>query len=318
MSGDNAQHAEDGAWSAAEQWFCRLEAEDCTPADRMAFARWLEASPAHRRAWDDTVALFDASLGPARTVAGWPGPSSPRRQLWWRPARRVAVAAALLVVAGLFLFQSGDWGADLATGTGERRSLTLADGSVVELDADSAVDLAVAADGVGDRRVRLRHGRAYFQVVADPARPFVVATAHGQVRVVGTRFAVAADTRLEVAVEQGAVDVSGADHAPLRLGPGQRGVVRGGRAEAAGTVDLMAELAWRRGQLVVRQQPLADLAADLDRYWPGRLVVVGGELTARRVSGVIDLDRRDAGLAALSQMLGARVLHLTPALTVLY
>lgn len=307
---------DDSAWSQAEQWFCRLHAEDCAAGERAAFAAWLAADPAHRRAWDDTRQLFAATLAPAQAACP---PATRPRALGRRLARRwrlAALAVLLVVLAGLV--HPGDWGADWATGTGERRVLTLADGSVVELDAASALDVAMGPQG--ERRVRLRHGRAYFQVAADPARPFIVATAQGRVRVVGTRFSVATQAGLEVAVEQGVVELSGAGDAavPLRLTAGQRGQVRQGHALAARPVDFGVDFAWRRGQMVVRGQPMAQLAEALDRYWPGRLVLVGDDLARRRISGVVDLDRPTDGVNALAQMLDARVLRLTPALTVLY
>ncbi len=125
-----------------------------------------------------------------------PGQAGEARQLLLQPhgSRR----DALRVIAGLGLLGGGLWLgarsplgdsllADLHTGRGQRQDFTLADGSRLSLNADSAVDLQFDEQ---QRLVILRHGELMIQVAADPRRPLRVRTAQGEIRALGTRFLV--------------------------------------------------------------------------------------------------------------------------------
>ena len=142
--------------------------------------------------------------------------------------------------------------ADHMTATAEQRRVQLADGTVVLLAPESAIDVVY---GEGARRVRLLKGRAYFDVAAD-RRPFAVQAGEVEARDIGTAFDVGLDARgVDVAVREGIVDVSVA-----RSGTAAR--LEGGdwvRVTAAGRVErgrLPADqvASWMQGQLVVKNR----------------------------------------------------------------
>ncbi|MOA45118.1 fec operon regulator FecR [compost metagenome] len=116
---------------------------------------------------------------------------------------------------------------------------------------------------------------------------------------------------------QGKVQVSADNTRSELLAPG-RGVEYSG--VSLGTVhgfDGASEFAWRQRQLVFRQQPLAEVVDELNRYWPGRTLVLGDALRQRKVSGVFEIDKPQAVLKALTHTLGLRAEQYTPYVRVL-
>ena len=210
--------------------------------------------------------------------------------------------AGLSVLGGsLWFAASSDTGqaltADLRTGTGERRSLTLADGSRLALNADSAVDLAFSGS---HRLVRLRRGGLVVQVAADPSRPFIVRSAQGDVRALGTRFLVEqlADATRVVVLEH-AVRASLPNGTELDLAEGQAALLHAQRIEPL-TAGQAYRADWVQGHLSVLDEPLALVIDALRPYRPG-FVRVSPQVRNLRVQGVFPLDDSERTLAALEE-----------------
>ncbi len=198
------------------------------------------------------------------------------------------------------------WGADLRTATGERRTEHLADGSRLLLDTASAVDIRF--DGAL-RLLTLRQGAISIETAADtatPHRPFVVDTAHGRLRALGTRFTVrqegdrADGGPVRLAVTEGAVEVTlrGAASPALVLQAGQQTVLRAGQVTAPQPLQPEAT-AWTHGMLMADAMPLAAFCAELSRYRPG-LLQCAPEVRALRVSGSFPLGDTDRTLTMLA------------------
>lgn len=306
-TGDGAEPPDSGhsPRDAALAWFVRLESGDANAADRAAFARWLAQDPAHRReyahlsdVWGDLDRVPDPRMTSRR-------PAVTRRRLL---AGAAAAAAAIGVVPVI--------GTDtIRTGTGDRRSLTLEDGSSVDLDAASAV---VPDFSLSDRRVRLSEGRARFTVASGRDRPFTVTCGGHSVTTRDAVFLVhqRADA-VVVAVEQGMVAVA-------RQGIHQDHVTAGScrsyGPDGSGTPvpdGVAIETAWRRGRLVFRNQPLEAVVADLNRYHPARILLWGRSLADLRVDGSVDITRPDMALNAIVSTLPVRTQHPLPGLILL-
>lgn len=302
----------DDLFAEASGWYYRLQAEDLCDTERDAFAAWLALGPAQMQAWNEVLDLSGALRGPARAIrktqrARW---RKPRMQVW-------ACAACVLLMFGLLASSPWPdrWRADYATATGELRAVALADGSQLQLNTDTAVQVDLSG---GERRVRLLRGEAWFDVSHDASRPFLIRSGDGWVRVVGTRFSVAQQgDQTRVRVAQGKVQVS-ADHMQsVLLEPGRGVEYSGTQLGAEHGFDVAGEFAWRQRQLVFREQPLAEVVDALNRYWPGRVLVLGDALRQRKVSGVFEIDKPDAVLKALTHTLGLRAEQYTPYLRVL-
>lgn len=315
----------------AADWAVRLSQGDPDPATAEALARWRQADPRHPEAlafaqatWDALGQLADepaAGEPPRRRAAREAARPAPRTRRRWRWASGVA---ALLLVAVLGV----DAGrpllmpllADYASGTGEVRRVTLPDGSEVELDSRSAIDVLYSD---GERRVRLLAGEACFSVApmgGDERRPFVVESAGGTTRALGTRFLVGERGQgawVGVLEHSVAVNLEGV--------PGERVLSEGQSARYDRTqgiqpllgLDLQRASSWRRGVLVFDRVPLAEVAEQLNRYRTRRLVVTDARLARREVSGVFRLDILDEALDTLTHELHAQRLDV-PGATFLY
>ena len=198
--------------------------------------------------------------------------------------------------------------ADISTQPGEVRELRLADGSLLTLNGDSALDWQFVD---GRREVRLYRGEADFQVAHDPARPFIVSAGEARIRVTGTRF----DVRLEeggvdLAVSEGRVLASSEGREPLPVVGGQQVQWRGGALQAPQALDARQRLSWQRGKLVFRDQPLEHVFAELERSQSARVLFVDEAARAVQVTGVFALNDPEAVLRAVETTLPVSLVRL--------
>lgn len=313
ISHDELQRARD----EAAVWAVRLgEAAPAAPyPDELR--RWLAEDPRRaellheaRQLWAELGALQGLDE-PALATAGRMARSHgrPRRS---RRLRRVAGAAAVLLVVLIAGLQAPPLATallvDHATSIGEQRRVELPDGSIAELDAGTALDVVYDDER---RLVRLLRGEAIFDVAPlgeGESRPFVVESAGGSSRALGTRFVVGGrDEGAWVGVLEHSVEVS----APHATGERRRILEEGQSAwyDAQGIhalqLDLVNATAWRDGLLVFENRPLEEVVERLQRYRRGYLVVADRQLAQRRVNGVFRLDSLDQSLDLLVQELGA-------------
>lgn len=311
------------AETEAATWLVLL-AED--PGDRdlaRRFEAWRQASPLHDELWRRTARAYELSgkAAPsgrnvvpfaARTRASGAG-RVPRR----RPFAALAVAstaACLLLLAAPALLLRLE--ADHRTSTAEVRTLTLQDGSVVRLGAESAIAVDFTA---GERRLRLLRGEAFFEVAPDAARPFRVAAGDVVASVLGTAFEVAlADAgEVGVAVQHGRVRVQGgAPPLSQDLAAGDWVSVGGPAGAARGRRNPDEIGAWLDGEFVARDRPMMDVVEALRRYHDGRIVVQDGAFARTRVTGIYDLRDPAATLASLAASHDATLHRLSPWLLV--
>ncbi len=215
------------ALDEAADWLMRLSQSNVSEADKAEWERWRTSSPERHRAWARAQLLLGklGGLPPALAMSALDRPSN--------PSRRVAVAKLATLLALLptgwgswKLLESQHWTADVRSAVGERRALTLADGSQVTLNTDTAIDIRFDTD---QRLIQLRQGEILVQTAPDTsprARPFRVSTHEGRMQALGTRFTVREyGARTQLAVLEGAVRVDLANagrEAPLIVNAGQR------------------------------------------------------------------------------------------------
>ncbi|MDG9925058.1 MULTISPECIES: FecR family protein [unclassified Pseudomonas] len=287
----------------ANAWVARLTSGQATVEDARALREWCARSAAHAQAYHEAARLW-RELGRLPPVAA-------RRA----PRRRVLGGglAACALLLGFAWLQPGQidaqaWLADASTGVGERREILLEDGSRVELDARSSLDLDFSAER---RRLVLKGGAAVFHVQHDPGRPFVVEADNGSVTALGTVFEVRhQDNGVRVTCSEGVVAVRSADRPPLRLEAGQQLRYDTRASSPPAPVNSAEALAWRQDLLVFKQRPLAELVEELNRYRSGRIVLANQQIAQRPVSGVFHLQRTDEALAHISSSLGLSATHL--------
>ncbi|UWN50626.1 hypothetical protein ASALC70_02848 [Alcanivorax sp. ALC70] len=295
----------------ASRWLARLGRDDVDDTDRAACDAWRRADPRHERVWQRLLEL-DGALRSVPAHAARSDLLTRRAPLTRRQVLGLGAAAFTVGALGYGGARQGLWRrqwADLATGVGETATHTLADGTRLVLNTDTALDVDFNDRG---REIRLHRGEVLVTTGHGDARPFRVRTRDGAVRPLGTRFTVRrTDRDTRVAVYQGAVSLrAGGKARPVRLDAGHGAAFRAGRVGAPRPLAEEAP-AWQRGQLVAERMTVADFAGELARYRHG-LVRYQPEVAGLRVTGVFSLTDTDRALDALARALPVRVRHYTP------
>jgi len=299
-------------------------AEGLTAHEEGLLADWLAADPAHARAfglaergWD----AFDASADDEILAAMRVHALAPRRQAWlgWPQFAAVAAAVLLLVTAGLWWMPSllpGGSGPAVqeiawtryAAPDGQVRDVTLADGSVMTLDAGSVAETHFSGDG---RAIRLVRGRALFEVAHDPSRPFGVMAASRRVVALGTRFVVDLDDdMLKVMLIRGkvAVEPMGKGDA-VTLKPGQRFTEHDGAVSVAMVPAPVETPAWSQGLVDLNDVPLGQAVAEINRHAAVRVVIRDPAVAALRVSGQFRAGEPERFARTVAELHGLRVIR---------
>ena len=301
----------------AVEWWLDLQSGDITDSQRRAFECWRAEHADHDRAWRHIQSVSQR----LQTLNESPAASAARAALTRprSPARRAGVKTlVLLFFAGGTAWLARDqiawrgWSADLRTGTGEQRNVTLADGTRLMLDTASAVDVRFSDT---ERRIVLLCGEIMVVTGHDdgPApRPFVAQTAQGVSIPLGTRFSLRQEpsmTRLDVF--EGAVKVE-----PARA-PGASKVVHTGERMRFSATQIMPieaasadTAAWTQGMLVASNMRLGDFLSELGRYRDGYLRC-DPSIADFRLSGTFPLSDTDRVLKTLATTLPVEVEYVT-------
>ena len=281
-------------------WQLNLGAGD-DDGQQQAFDHWHAAHPDNARAWAQLGGidqqLHGAASPPARRALQR-SEGDVRRRL----RRLGGTVLGLLLIAGptLGLLQQqrplSDWLADEVTTSGEQRDLELPDRTRIRLNSRSALDIAFDAR---ERRVILRGGEVLVETAHGDRRPFIVQTADGDLRALGTRFLVRRapeGTRLIVLKSAVAAHPERGDEERV-IGEGQQVLMRRAWLGASQPAPVGAD-AWSRGMLVVEDMPLGQLIERLGEYRRGHLGL-DPRLAELRITGSFPLNDSDLALAAL-------------------
>ena len=297
------------ALSAAAQWVARLAAVPGDVELQQAFRAWHQQSPQHQWAWQRVEQLQAQLSGlPASLACNVLDKTAAHPLL----DRRSLLKGLVLAVGAGGLGWSGYrqaplWMADQRTAVGERRSLQLADGTRLILNTDSAVDIVYGAEL---RLLVLHAGEILVETAKDP-RPFIVRSAQGEMRALGTRFSVRQGPGLTtLSVLQHGVAVR-----PGR-GPAET-VVMAGQTVGFDAEQLLTRSAleadageWAQGRLLIDGWRLDRLVDELQRYRGGYLGCAP-QVAHLRVSGAFPLDDIDQALQAIARALPVQVVRHT-------
>ncbi|MFT4255000.1 MAG: FecR family protein [Caulobacter sp.] len=314
----DARSRDAAAREQAAEWYARLNSPRISNAELAAFYAWradslndaaytrVEAAGAGLRAVGDHPALQALA---EQALARKKGRKTSLSGLLSRPLPPLAGLGALAAAGLIAAVSLGAFGQTYATGVGERRAITLADGSTIELNTDSKVRVRLSKDR---RDLSLDKGQALFIVAHDARRPFVVTAGDTAVRAVGTRFEVYRRAKaVQVTLAEGRVEVrkAGTTAPPLTLAAGER-VEVGGKTSKPTRIDVAAATGWTDGRLTFKDARLADAVAEINRYSKTRIVLGPGVSPDQRFNGVFDAGDSEAfaqGVAlALDLKSGAR------------
>ena len=293
----------------AAQWIVQLDNQ--LDADlQTQFEAWLSAAPEHAAA----IARLRGRMGALEHLPSQAASKAlrlaPRKPLA-KPMRALALAIALVPVAWstTTYWQQGYLLADLSTSGGSWLDRHLDDGSFIQLDGDSAVDVHFDSN---ERRIELLRGELLIDVAKDP-RPLVVVTAHASVRALGTRFTVERqDDSTQVTMFESTTAINSAGQS-LQLTANQRvRLTNEGPGEVEQVQAGPLEQAWQKHQLLAENQSLAEVLTRLSRHYPGVLWVDHEALTGMRVTVMLPLDDPRRSLRLLQRTLPIEVTQYTP------
>jgi len=330
----------------ASTWFVEMSEGEVLAEARREFDDWLRASPEHVRAylkvaalWEDAprlprlepaererlfgAARREAHIAPLDRIPTMIAPPPERHRRPQVLRRHPLLAGSLLLGLTALAFWTNAQRGLYATGIGEQRSITLSDGSLIELDAHSRVRVELSPSL---RAIELLEGQALFHVAKDHARPFIVRTGTASVRAVGTQFDVyrrAADTVVTVVEGQVAVSADAserfsgapatpgppssttpspsraADEQPTPLSAGQQLTLSPHARPLPQAADVAAALAWTERKLIYASSPLAQVVDEYNRYHEKPLRIRDEALEQMQVSGVFSASDDAALLAFL-------------------
>jgi transmembrane sensor len=293
----------------AGRWVAR-EDRGLSTEETAARERWLNQTTAHRLAylrlksgWKRTERLAALKSNVAEGIS----------EPWLLRHRAIAAAAAILVLlacgAGFYFYDRPVPGRTYIARGNARPVLHLADGTRIQLNADTQVRTDVTKM---QRSVMLEHGEAYFDVVHDAQRPFVVIAGNRRITDLGTKFSVRRDgDDVKVIVKEGRVRVDiidGSKAAPVYAAGGNVVVAKSDETLVANASAqaLDDQLSWRTDMLEFHQETLADAAAQFNRY-NQRQIVVEGAARDIRIGGSFRADNVDVFVLLVRNALGLKV-----------
>ncbi|GAB7564024.1 FecR family protein [Methylobacillus methanolivorans] len=314
-----ASHIAPGIIEQAAKWHAQVHSGEATEAERAAFEQWRQVDATHAEAYARMEKLW-SSFDEARDAPGKAALNAvlkPRRGKRMKTATRIL---SLLVVTGAAGLASQTqparvMRADYHTGIGEQRVIQLADSSRVTLDTHSAVNVDFSQ---GQRRIELLQGKILVEVAKDKQRPFIVETAEGTARALGTQYAVRRQKKVtQVTVIESSVEACGLQSECVTLQPGESARLQRGLELTKAQADVQAETAWTRFKLVADDMPLPLLLKELQRYHRGHLYFNDEAVGNVHVSGVFALDDTTHTLKVLADTTPVVMTQYTPWLTVI-
>lgn len=317
-----ADPAHAAAWRGLDQDLAALRALPAERVARMRAGATAAAAPAGAApAAAATAAAAPAAAAPrakGRAARPWPA----WRLALPRPRLLAASCAALLALAvlggGWHQWQQPTFTGQYAAERAQRKTITLPDGTLLALDADTQARVTLYRDR---REVRLVEGQILFAVAADSSKPFHVLAGPARVSVVGTRFSVRYRSEgmdaglVKIAVEKGHVRVSGLPvgasepaATPVDLLAGQGlSVAADGALGAVAAVAPSGIALWRKGLVRFENTPLADALRELERYGPTRLVIRNPAVAALPIGGSYPVDHPAEFARMVTQILPVKL-----------
>lgn len=297
----------------------RLVSGEATVTDVEDAARWRQLSPAHEEAFAFAIRLWDGLGAAGRNVLARRGESVlPRKPaIGHRHLNRRAIilggaaaAAAVYVVVrpplGLWT-PLAELTADYRTGTGEQRRIVLADGASVELNTRTSLALAPAGD---QERLELIAGEAMIATGGTLPKPLTVVLGDGQALAQNARFNVRYDglvarvTCLEGTVQVERHDAALTLEARYQVAYADRGLA------APLAIDPSVVAAWQQGLLVFNAAPLSEVVAEVNRYRPGKIVLMNAALGRQTVNARFRIENIDEIMMLAQRVFGAKVTSL--------
>jgi transmembrane sensor len=315
---------------AASNWLITLGESDIPETTVLEWIEWCESDPRNLREFEKMQSLWRAMAEQppdAQQLAELRRPEVTLSEGQRRPRKptrfaRLAIAASIAMLCVIVWVAGGSAGIRLIRNGAEHtaridsvqtpvatnRQAVLPDGSHVDMGARSILDVDFTGT---QRRLKLRHGQAFFRVKHDATHPFVVDAGNIRVIAVGTAFDVRrSGAEVSVTVQEGTVEVQkdGSAMAPVRATAGYQLVFDTATGEMRRSiVDPEMALAWRDGRLEFAGDTLDAVIESVNRYAPRPIVIADPALGKLTFTGTVFVDSIDASLDAMQQVFPLQV-----------
>ena len=333
----------------ASDWLAQMDGDQKLSQQELAsLKQWMNRSPAHRVEINRQIKFWQQANVLTELAFPLPHKKNQSNRFWSFPVfwQRMGVSVAALVAVFVIGFSmniqtpsavhiSGN--GVYETRVGEQNAITLVDGTVIELNTASRVQVDYTAQR---RSIRLMQGEAFFTVNKDPHRVFEVAAGSGVVRAIGTAFAVRFNEQaLTVSVTEGKVALaavsSQASQTSQALQASQTSqslpftsnqadiadigsLVAGQRAEfepllahtledvtESISIDVIGkELAWRKGLLLFNGESLTTVVKEMNRYTKLTIEIADPSIADIQIGGQFKVGETEAMLENLAVSFG--------------
>lgn len=332
----------DETFAEAADWFARLHNAEISMEETMEWQRLMASSPRFAAAYAGIEEIWNAvgkvSSPPLAApqdaerdtydgsvpVSKWLSRRQ-RAPLRWRGPALLAASIAGVALATYWVL----WGAKptvtvLQTPAGQNQAFILADGSRLNLGANSRLEVKLGARA---RDINLLRGEAFFSVAKDRDRPFTVHAGDATVTAVGTEFSVnrGAD-QVVVAVIEGRVLVGSRIVVPKldeNAGTESKQLVAGEQilvSAAAGPSARLGEIAigigWQGGRLAFQSEPLSRVLQDVNRYAPKPITLDDPSIGDLMITGTVVRSDVSGWLASLEKSLPIRIVEESQRVTI--
>jgi len=276
----------------ALEWFSLLRQPGCDETQRQAFAAWCQV-PENAQAYAELETFWQQLQPP---------PARPRPRHVTVRRSHLGKWLALVFLVGLGAAAYLYWpllqrlASELHTDVGERRSTRLADGTTLNLDSASAMNIDLRGR---TRQLHLVQGQVYLEVVLD-GRAMEVDVGNARIQVFGTRLQVARHAgHDELVVLSGKAMVTQGGEQRM-VSAGERVTFNDTRIDPVQKADLKTSDSWRNGRLKATDMPLGQVLERLASYQGQRVWMVDEQMAHRRVSGDFNLDHPRESLQSLA------------------
>jgi transmembrane sensor len=310
----------------ALSWVGLLVSGDATVADIRALSAWRATDPSHEQAFQEAKKLWKQLEAAGENVlqrqtAPLFAPQGSRRSLSRRAFLAGSAATACLAVGGYFAVEPplGLWPsvaeltADYRTQIGRQRQISL---EGVEASLNTRTSVNVTADN-GVERIELVSGEAAF-VISRAAQSVVITAGDGKLSASDGVLNIRADEGRPVCVTcvRGELQVE-RNGVSLRLSGGQQLIFAGPGVGMSQPADITAVTAWQNGELIFRSTPFSEVVDEVNRYRPGRIVLLNSSARERRINAKFRLSDIDNVITMARQIFNLRVTSLPGGLTLL-
>lgn len=281
----------------ATEWIIRLNSGKINKRDKLKFSEWLMQSEQHKIAFDEQLSIYEltGALSPLSEL------EKKRTSLLQPWSLAIPFAAAAIVIVTLILFTSKSLSPLLhyESEIGQIREISLSDNSHMFLNTNTSA--SVTYDKT-IRKVELHRGEAFFDVVSDPDKPFIVSTKRASFTAIGTAFSVyKKEQETELRVTQGtvAVTTNSTTKEARYIHAGEYARVSKSGVQVDQLSEKHLEIHWLNRHIKFDSTPMIEVINELNRYLSTPVSLTEEELGETLVTGGFNLAEPEATLSAL-------------------